>query len=106
MYYLCIMLGFRGKMIEKPVELAAWRETVQAQITQGEDREYMAPGPVNVPPTVDKKLVGVRQMQKWLKIRTIVGAIVLAVVAAVAVIAVDRWLIHRGRNATELKNVR
>jgi type VI secretion system protein ImpK len=104
-YYLCVMLGFRGKMHEKPVELAAWREAVQSQLTQGEEREYTAPQGLVVPPTVDKKLVGVRQLQKWLKIRTIVGAVALAVVAALAVIAVDRWLIRRARTISENQKV-
>ena len=38
-YYLCVMLGFRGKMSEKPVELNAWRDSVQTQITAPEERE-------------------------------------------------------------------
>jgi type IV/VI secretion system ImpK/VasF family protein len=89
-YYLCVMLGFRGKMSEKPIELNAWRDAVQTQITEPEEREYVAPQGLVVPPTVDKTLVGARQMQTWLKRLTIVGAIALAVGAALAVFIGDR----------------
>jgi type VI secretion system protein ImpK len=87
-YYLCVMLGFRGKMSEKPIELNAWRDTMQTQITEEEKRRYVAPQPVAVLPTVNRILEGERQAQKWLKRLTIVGAVALAVVAALAVFMV------------------
>jgi type VI secretion system protein ImpK len=87
-YYLCVMLGFRGKMSEKPIELNAWRDAVQTQITEPEEREYVAPQGLVVPPNVNKILVGERQSQKWLKRLTIVGAVALAFVAAFAVFTI------------------
>jgi type IV/VI secretion system ImpK/VasF family protein len=87
-YFLCVMLGFRGKMSEKPAELNAWRDSVQQQISEPEAREYMAPQGLVVPPTVDKTLAGEEQMLLWLKRLTIVGAVVLAVVAALAVFTI------------------
>ena len=89
-YYLCVMLGFRGKMIERPIELNAWRDAVQTQITEPEEREYRPPQGLVVPPTVNTTLVGTRHMQTWLKRLTFVGAVVLAVVAALAVLIVTR----------------
>jgi type VI secretion system protein ImpK len=99
-YYLCVMLGFRGKMSEKPTELSAWRTAVQTQITEPEEREYVAPQGLVVPPTVDKTLVGARQLQAWLKRLTIVGAIALAVGAALAVFTLDR-LSHKPSVGTD-----
>jgi type VI secretion system protein ImpK len=100
-YYLCVMLGFRGKMSEKPLELNAWRDGVQTQITEPEQREYVAPQGLVVPPTVDRTLVGAQQMQTWLKRLTIVGAVVLAVVAALAVFTVAPWLSQKPRGGTD-----
>lgn len=102
-YYLCVMLGFRGKMHEKLVELSAWRDAVQTQITEPEAREYVAPQGLVVPPTVDKTLVGDQQMQTWLKRLTIVGAVVLAVVAALAVLTVAPWLSQKPRGGVDIQ---
>ena len=102
-YYLCVMLGFRGKMHEKLIELNAWRDSVQTQITEPEAREYVAPQGLVVPPTVDKTLVGEQQMQTWLKRLTIVGAIVLAVVAALTVFMVAPLLSQKPRAGVEIQ---
>jgi type IV/VI secretion system ImpK/VasF family protein len=64
-YYLCVMLGFRGEMIEKPAELAAWRDGIQSQITQAEGRIYTAPAGLTVQPDVHRPLTGAAKMQKW-----------------------------------------
>jgi len=64
-YYLCVMLGFRGDMLEKPAELNAWRDAVQSQITQEEGRTYSAPTGLQVNPTVHTKLDGAGKMQWW-----------------------------------------
>ncbi len=74
-YYLCVMLGFRGEMIEKPTELAAWRDGVQSQITQAEGRIYSAPPGLSVQPDVHRPLTGAAKMQKWFMVT---AAIVLA----------------------------
>ncbi len=102
-YYVCVMLGFRGKLSEKPLDLNAWRDAVQAQITEPDQREYVPPQGLVVPPTVDRTLVGARQMQAWLKRLTIVGAVVLAVVAALAVFTVAPWLSQKTRGADAQK---
>jgi type VI secretion system protein ImpK len=74
-YYLCVMLGFRGEMIEKPAELAAWRDGIQSQITQAEGRIYTAPAGLTVQPDVHRPLTGAAKMQKW---SMFVAVIVLA----------------------------
>jgi type VI secretion system protein ImpK len=67
-YYLCVMLGFRGEMIEKPAELNQWRDAAQLQITQGEGRDYPVPPGLAVTPTVQNKLNGANAMQRWIMI--------------------------------------
>ena len=68
-YYLCVMLGFRGQPEPPPDDMAAWlvawRDGVETQITQGDDREYSPPPPVAITPDVNRKLRGASLMQKW-----------------------------------------
>ncbi len=61
-YYLCVMLGFRGDLAGKPVELNAWRDAVEAQITHGDDRAYTPPPGLKVTPNVPE-LKGASVMQ-------------------------------------------
>jgi type VI secretion system protein ImpK len=71
-YYLCAMLGFRGEIFDKPTELAAWRASVETQITQGEEREYTPPPGLTITPNV-RALKGAGGMQKWFMIAIMVG---------------------------------
>jgi type VI secretion system protein ImpK len=71
-YYLCVMLGFRGELYDKPAELAAWRESVENQITQAEDRDYTPPPGLTVTPNV-RPLKGTPRMQRWFMLATVVG---------------------------------
>jgi len=52
--FLCVMLGFRGDLIEEPDKLRSWVTTTQTRITQSQGKEWAAPDgqePVtNVPP--------------------------------------------------------
>ncbi len=102
-YYLCVMLGFRGKMSEKPIELNSWRDAVQIQLTEPEDRVYVPPQGLVVPPTVDKTLIGTQKLQTWLKRFTIASAIALAVVAAIAVFTVAPLLSQKTRDSTDAR---
>jgi type VI secretion system protein ImpK len=63
-YFLCVMLGFRGELLDKPAELAAWRDRVEAQITQAEGRDYTPPPGLAVTPDVHA-LTGTLRMQRW-----------------------------------------
>lgn len=71
-YYLCVMLGFRGELIDNPDDVISWRESVEPQITQGEDREYTAPPGLTIAPNV-RALKGAAEMQRWIMIATIIG---------------------------------
>lgn len=42
-FYLCVMLGFRGDKASKAEEVAAWCERIKAQIEQGQDGEFTLP---------------------------------------------------------------
>jgi type VI secretion system protein ImpK len=91
-YYLCVMLGFRGEPDPRPANfvewLVAWRDTVEAQITQGDDREYTPPPPLAITPDVQHKLRGAQFMQKWFMI---------AIIAALAFIPLVFLYLNPGR---------
>ncbi|MBM3994732.1 MAG: DotU family type IV/VI secretion system protein [Planctomycetes bacterium] len=71
-YYLCVMLGFRGELIDKPAELLAWRENVETQLAESDGRTYTAPPDVALSPAVPP-LTGAETMQKWFLIAVMFG---------------------------------
>lgn len=81
-YFLCVMLGFRGEMIERPAELLAWRDSVEQQITQAEGREYTAPPGLTITPNV-RPLSGAQAMQKWFMIATVIGLLLIPLVIVI-----------------------
>lgn len=42
-FFLCVMLGFRGDKAEKSDDLAAWCERIKAQLEQGQEAEFKLP---------------------------------------------------------------
>jgi type VI secretion system protein ImpK len=42
-FFLCVMLGFRGEMRQNPEGLRAWREAAESQISQNQAREWAGP---------------------------------------------------------------
>lgn len=52
--YLCVMLGFRGDLRERPDQLRAWADAAGKRIAREQGREWPVPPeidpPVNVPP--------------------------------------------------------
>ena len=70
------MLGFRGELIDNPNEIISWRESVEPQITQGEEREYTPPPGLAITPNV-RALKGAAEMQRWIMITTIMGLLVI-----------------------------
>jgi type VI secretion system protein ImpK len=40
-FFLCVMLGFRGQLLSEPVKIQAWVDAVRAQVTRG--AEWSAP---------------------------------------------------------------
>jgi type VI secretion system protein ImpK len=61
-FYLCVMLGFRGRWLDRPQELAEWRNAVEEQLNQEANQQWPGPAelpvrPANVPPlTAQNKL--------------------------------------------------
>lgn len=53
-FYLCVMLGFRGDMRSKPDQLKAWAENSGKRISREQGKEWPVPPelepPINVPP--------------------------------------------------------
>jgi type VI secretion system protein ImpK len=82
-YYLCVMLGFRGEMADRPSELTAWRESVESQIT---GKIYSSPPGPNITPNV-RRLKGAAVMQKWFMIATVIGLLFIPLL----IILVTKW---------------
>jgi type VI secretion system protein ImpK len=61
-FFLCVMLGFRGDLRDEPQRLKAWREQAQAQIARA--RPEFAPPPAQQPPTNVPPLEGAARRQK------------------------------------------
>jgi type VI secretion system protein ImpK len=53
-YYLCVLLGFRGELRDDPAKLQAWTTVARGQIEKGPSQSWPAPPeldpPGNVPP--------------------------------------------------------
>lgn len=53
-FYLCVMLGFRGELRDKPDKLRAWRDAAEAQLNRNRPDKCPLPGEqqagTNVPP--------------------------------------------------------
>ena len=49
-FYLCVMLGFRGELREEPAKLQAWVTNTQARLVRQQGQEWPAP-PEHDPPT-------------------------------------------------------
>jgi type VI secretion system protein ImpK len=78
-YYLCVVLGFRGDYEESPEKIKAWLEPAKTLIDRGEDEEW--PAPVDSPPPVDvDPLTGSARLQRMATI--LVLSLLLLVPAA------------------------
>ena len=42
-FYLCVMLGFRGEGPTAPQTLAGWRDAVEEQLTRGQSKNWAGP---------------------------------------------------------------
>jgi type VI secretion system protein ImpK len=75
-FFLCVMLGFRGDLRDDPEALRAWREAAEAQI--GRPREWVGPPDAQLPPDVPP-LEGAQRFQRM---ALAVGAAVLLLIPA------------------------
>jgi type VI secretion system protein ImpK len=83
-FYLCVMLGFRGELRHDPEKLQAWVAATQARISRSQEKEMALPPetepPINVPP----RKWGDRMQQMVL----IAAVLVLIMIPAVAFVLV------------------
>ncbi len=78
-FFLCVMLGFRGELRGQPEKLKAWREAAESQIAQHQAREW--PGPPDMQPVIDvPPLHGARRLQTMV---AALGAAILLLIPAV-----------------------
>jgi type VI secretion system protein ImpK len=75
-FYLCVMLGFRGDKASKPDELAAWCERIKAQIDQGADAGFALPVE-GQPRTYVPVLTGARRAQNMMVVASVVLLLVV-----------------------------
>jgi type VI secretion system protein ImpK len=75
-YYLCVMLGFRGDLREKPDKLRVWRDAVEGAI--GKHQQQKWPGPQEITPATNvPPLRGREQLRKvMLAIGVLIGLLV------------------------------
>lgn len=85
-FYLCVMMGFRGELREGPDKLKAWTAGVQARLTNKQAAEWPHP-PELEPPTNVPPLRGRERLQRvvWL-----CGAALLVLIPIVAFFVVQQ----------------
>lgn len=64
-FYLCVMLGFRGDWHNKPDRLGAWQAATKRLLFDSPQRRWPAPAEVQ-PPTYVPPLTGAQRRQKML----------------------------------------
>jgi len=85
-FYLCVMLGFRGELRDHADRLRAWRDATEAQINKGQQQKW--PGPqeqqpaTNVPP--------LRGRDKLRRVMLAVGLVIALLVPAAAFYVVNQ----------------
>jgi type VI secretion system protein ImpK len=77
-FFLCVMLGFRGEKRNNPEELRAWRESAESQISHNQAREWV--GPADADPKID--VPPLRGAQKFRSMALTVGVAILLLIPA------------------------
>jgi type VI protein secretion system component VasF len=79
-FFLCAVLGFRGKYAGAPEKVQAWCDMVEPRITAGFDRGYDLPSakmpPCNVPPLTARE-----QLRKLVAFGALLGGVFLLLAA-------------------------
>jgi type VI secretion system protein ImpK len=82
-YFLCVMLGFRGEVREEPERLQAWVAATRSQVTRRHLQEWPYPPelepPSNVPP-----LIGTDRFRRML---LVAGVVLLVLVPLMTIVA-------------------
>jgi type VI secretion system protein ImpK len=83
-YYLCVMLGFRGELLDAPEKLRSWSEVTRAQIERSEGENWVSPPELDSPSKVPP-LHGLERLQRMV-VRGAVLMLVLIPLAAFFVV--------------------
>jgi type VI secretion system protein ImpK len=77
-YYLSVVLGFRGDLRNAPERLKSWRDTVESRIAKGQGREWQGPPerepPINVPPLHGRERLQRMMIAAW----AVLGVLIMA----------------------------
>jgi len=79
-FFLCVMLGFRGDLRDRPAELQDWVESTRAQLTRLDGMEWTPP-PELTPSTRVPPLGGSEQLRKMVVAGGLVFLVLTPVVA-------------------------
>lgn len=85
-FFLCVMLGFRGELRDEPDQLRAWTAATRAQLARGLGQEWPYPAELDVPSNVPP-LEGLDQFRRM----TTVAAVMLALLVPIMLVAMYRW---------------
>src|SRR5262245_63329913 len=65
-FYLCVMLGFRGELRDDPGALRDWRDRFEAVLSKGRRRDWPGkPAELPVPPPTAGTLLRARERLRW-----------------------------------------
>jgi type VI secretion system protein ImpK len=77
-FFLCVILGFRGNKRDDPEGLRTWREAAESQISQNQTREWA--GPPDAQPSID--VPPLHGAQRFRSMALTVGVAVLLLIPA------------------------
>jgi type VI secretion system protein ImpK len=79
-YFLCVMLGFRGELRDDPQRLQTWVSNTQARITRSQGTEWPMP-PEHEPPTSVPPRHGRERLQRMILVGGVVALALILVLA-------------------------
>jgi type VI secretion system protein ImpK len=88
-FYLCVMVGFRGEGPARPQTLRGWRDAVEEQLQRGQAKEW--PGPQATQPEV---YAPPRRGRDRLRLVLMSLVAALAVIVPLTTILVVKWVAH------------
>jgi type VI secretion system protein ImpK len=86
-FFLCVMLGFRGDLRDQPDKLQSWVSNTQARIAKSQGQDWPVPAELD-PPSDVPPLHGREQLQRMVLIG---GGVLLVLIPALAYLIVQRW---------------
>ncbi|HEY1858790.1 MAG TPA: DotU family type IV/VI secretion system protein [Gemmataceae bacterium] len=84
-FFLCVMLGFRGDLREEPTRLQAWVAGTQIRVAKSQAQEWVVP-PELQPPTNVPPLRGRERLQRMVVIAGVILLILIPVTTVLLVI--------------------